>query len=69
MDFFLWGYLKSRVYSSNPRSLIQLKENIRIEMAAITETTCRTVLRNCTSRLEECREREGSHSDDIIFKK
>ncbi|CAK9806446.1 hypothetical protein ANTPLA_LOCUS4890 [Anthophora plagiata] len=69
MDFFLWGYLKSRVYNSNPRSLIQLKENILIEMAAIMETTCHSVLRNFTSRLEECCEREGSHLDDIIFKK
>ncbi|CAK9824350.1 hypothetical protein ANTRET_LOCUS2530 [Anthophora retusa] len=42
MDFFSWGYLKSRVYSSNPRSLIQLKENIRTEMAVIPETVSRS---------------------------
>lgn len=68
MDFFLWGYLKSKVYVNKPGSLVQLKENIRHEMAAITEIMCRAVLRNFAVRLDECREREGLHLDDIIFK-
>jgi len=38
MDFFLWGYLKSKVYVNNPTSLAQLRENVRHEMAAITRS-------------------------------
>lgn len=69
MDFFLWGYLKSKVYANQPTSLAHLKENIRHEMAAIPESTCRAVISNFTVRLNECREREGLHLDDVIFKK
>ncbi|GBP23624.1 hypothetical protein EVAR_80241_1 [Eumeta japonica] len=28
MDFFLWGYLKTKVYETNPPSFDELKENI-----------------------------------------
>ncbi|XP_011860063.1 PREDICTED: uncharacterized protein LOC105557424 [Vollenhovia emeryi] len=30
-DFFVWGFLKSRVYASKPQTLAALKENIRHE--------------------------------------
>lgn len=39
MDFFLWGYLDSKVYTNKPTSLVLLKENICHEMATITEFT------------------------------
>lgn len=68
MDFFLWGYLKSKVYVNKPTSLAQLRENIRHEMAAITESTCRAVMRNFAVRLNEYRERDGLHLDDIILR-
>jgi hypothetical protein len=28
-DFFLWGYLKSKVYENKPRTTMDLKQNIR----------------------------------------
>jgi hypothetical protein len=31
-DYFLWGYLKEKVYASNPQILAVLKENIRREI-------------------------------------
>ena len=34
-DFFLWGYLKSKVYVNKPRTVAELKDNIREEIAAI----------------------------------
>jgi hypothetical protein len=33
--FFLWGYLKSKVYSTRPTDLHVLKESIREEIAKI----------------------------------
>jgi len=34
-NFFLWGYLKSRVYAHKPRALNDLKEAIRQEICPI----------------------------------
>jgi len=33
--FFVWGYLKSRVYTQKPRTLSDLKESIRQEIHPI----------------------------------
>jgi hypothetical protein len=33
-DFFLWGYLKSKVYKKKPRTTEDLKQNIMEEVAA-----------------------------------
>ncbi|CAK1587985.1 unnamed protein product [Parnassius mnemosyne] len=68
-DFFLWGFLKNKVYSNKPRTITALKANIRAEMAAISTATCRHVFENLKSRLEECLRRDGEHLDDVIFKK
>ncbi|XP_048484480.1 uncharacterized protein LOC125490157 [Plutella xylostella] len=68
-DFFLWGYLKQRVYNHKPRALRELKEKIREEMAAIPKALCDRVLTNFHSRLQECLSRDGGHLNDIIFKK
>lgn len=69
LDFFLWGYMKSRVYSNNPTTIAQLKANIRGEMAAIPRAMRERVFGNLKSRFEECLQRDGSHLDDVIFKK
>ena len=43
-DFYLWGSLKSKVYANNPKTLAQLKANIRLEIAAISSETLTTVM-------------------------
>lgn len=68
-DFFLWGYLKSKVYCNKPTTIAQLKTNIRDEMAAIPPAMCQRVFTNLRSRFEECLQRDGAHLDDVIFKK
>ena len=35
-DYFLWGYLKSKVYTKRPRLVEELKDAILHEIAAIT---------------------------------
>lgn len=69
MDFFLWGYLKSRVYTNNPRTVVDLKENIRREIGAIEPSLLQRVARNTRLRFEQCVQQDGKHLDDIIFKK
>ena len=36
-DFFLWGYLKSKVYNPLPKTLDELKENIEREIKKISK--------------------------------
>lgn len=67
-DFFMWGYLKSRVYSNNPATINQLKTNIQEEMTAIPRAMCQRVFTNLRSRFEECLQRDGAHLEDVIFK-
>jgi hypothetical protein len=38
-DFFVWGYLKSKVYSTRPTDLHALKQTIREEIAQISGET------------------------------
>lgn len=69
LDFFLWGYLKSRVYANKPTTIAQLKNNICEEMSAIPRTMCQRVFTNLRSRFEECVRLDGAHLSDVIFKK
>ena len=36
-DFFLWGYLKSKVYVRKPRTVDDLKVSIREEIATVPQ--------------------------------
>jgi hypothetical protein len=36
--FFLWGYLKSKVYEKKRRTTVDLKQNTREEVAAVSPT-------------------------------
>ena len=42
--FFLWGYLKSKVYEKKPRTTVDLKQNIGEEMAAISPNMLQRVM-------------------------
>lgn len=67
-DFFLWGYLKSRVYTNSPSTIEALQENIRREIAAISPELCKRVFANMRERLQECLRLEGRHLSGVIFK-
>ncbi|XP_039307110.1 uncharacterized protein LOC120358168 [Solenopsis invicta] len=68
-DFFLWGYLKERVYANKPRTLDQLRVNIRREIAEIKPAMLKKVNDNFEKRLENCIACNGHHLADIIFGK
>ncbi|XP_008189644.1 uncharacterized protein LOC100569743 [Acyrthosiphon pisum] len=68
-DFFLWGYLKSKVYARKPRNIDELKNKIKEEIASIPLEVIHRVVENIRNRLEECLKRDGHHLEDIIFKK
>ena len=68
-DFFLWGYLKEKVYAQRPHTVQQLKDYIREEIQEIPVNMVRKVMDNVRQRAEMCVKYNGSHVSDIIFKK
>ena len=66
--FFLWGYLKSKVYSNRPQTIEQIKDAIRQEITAIPHEMTRRVIDNFRERLWQCVDNNGSHLTDLIFK-
>ena len=66
-DFFLWGYLKSKVYASKPKTIDELKYNIRAEIAAITPEILANVMQNARKRAAFCVSNGGGHLIDVVF--
>jgi len=67
-DFFLWSYLKSKVYVRNPRTVDDLKISIREEIATVPQEMLVNVTQNFEERLRTCVRQEGRHLSDIIFR-
>jgi len=67
--FSLWGYLKSKVCSNRPTDLHTIKENIREEIAKISEETFQAVMRSFLTRVHLCIVEGGDHLKDIVHKK
>ena len=42
LDYFLWGYVKSMVYSNKPATIDELRTNIEREIAAVSADLCLT---------------------------
>jgi hypothetical protein len=66
--FFLWGYLKEKVYAHRPHTLQQLKDYIREEIQEIPVNMLRKVMDNVRQRAEMCVKYNRAHLSDIIFK-
>jgi hypothetical protein len=68
-DFFLWGYLKSKVDVRKPRTVDDLKFSIREETVIVPQEMLVNVMKNFEERLRTCVRQEGRHLSDIIFRK
>ena len=60
-NFFLWGYLKSKVYVRKPRTVEDLKVSIREEIATVPQEMLVNVMQNFEERLRTCVRQEGRH--------
>ena len=67
-DFFLWGYLKGKVYINKPNTLQELKNNIIAEINGITADVLQNVTENTVKSIRMCIVNDGKHLEDIIFK-
>jgi hypothetical protein len=67
-EFFLWGYLKEKVYAHRPHTIRELKDCIREEIQGIPVNMLRKVMVNVRQCAEMCLTANGAHLSDIIFK-
>lgn len=66
LDYFLWGYLKSKVYVDRPENLDSLKERISLEMSNITEDMLQNVKEEFYYRLGYCQQVNGGQFQHLI---
>ena len=62
-DFFLWGYLKSKVYVTSPGNMNQLRDRITKEGNQLKDDPglIRRVVKTMRSRAQLCLRRNGGH--------
>ncbi|GFW48981.1 DUF4817 domain-containing protein [Trichonephila clavipes] len=65
-DFWLWGYLKSRVYLSGPSSLSKLKDAIHREVSSIHPDMLHSAVAGFVTRLECLLPCGGGHVEHIL---
>jgi hypothetical protein len=58
-DFFLWGYLKDKVYQRQPRDISTLKQYITEEFYKIPQEMIKKSCRSVIQRLQHCIEHNG----------
>jgi len=68
LSFFLWGYLKSKVYVRKPPTVDDLKVSIRDEIATVPQEILVNVIQNFEERLRKCVRQEGRHLSDKNFR-
>ncbi|GFW63731.1 HTH_Tnp_Tc3_2 domain-containing protein [Trichonephila clavipes] len=67
-DFWLWGYLKSRVYLSGSSSLLELKDAIRREVSSIHPDMLHSAVAGFVTRLECLLPCGGGHVEHILVR-
>ena len=68
-DFFLWGFLKDRVFQWRIMTIQEMKEAIFDEFTAIDGDLVRRVYGNFRTSLQKCIDITGGHLPDVIFRK
>lgn len=66
MDFFLWGFVKSKVFITQPQSLEDLRQRIIQVCASISHEMFHNVREEFHDRLYICQEVNGGHFEHLI---
>jgi len=61
LDFFLWGYVKDKVFSTPVPDIINLKARIRDTFATITEDMLQNTWRETDYRLDVLHTTKGAY--------
>ena len=65
-DFFLWGALKGKAYAKKPRTIQELENNIRREIAAISEDVLQAIFANMKRRVQLFLDSGGEHFQHLL---
>jgi len=65
LDFFLWGYLKQKVFREKPANLEELKEKIVRECREINQNMRDNVIEEFNNRLYVCQVAEGKQFEHL----
>ncbi|KAJ4438538.1 hypothetical protein ANN_14485 [Periplaneta americana] len=65
-DFFLWDYLKDRVYATRPQTLDYVKHNITQEIQAIDNRVLQRVASNMERHVELCLMQDGGYFQHLL---
>jgi hypothetical protein len=65
-DYFLWGYLKEKVFPQKPATLVELWAVILAVCREITEDMCRRVITNVGVRVAEVIRQNGGHIEHVL---
>jgi len=66
-DYFLWGYLKGRVYQNKPQTIDALKTNITKEILAVTADILAQTFQNMARWVQSCLDANGGHFQHIMM--
>jgi len=62
LDFYLWGFLKAKVYHNKPKILEELKQLIRNAVLSVSTTVLESVFSEFQSRIRLVVANDGKHS-------
>jgi len=66
LDYYLWGHLKSLVYTQRYENVAQLKEGIRAAARSVTNEHCERAIENFKKRVERCHSVQGRHIEHLL---
>ena len=64
--YFVWGYLKGRVYQNEPRAIDALKANITEEIQAVTADVLARTFQNMARRFQSRLDANGGHLQHML---
>jgi hypothetical protein len=65
-DFFLWGFLKDKIFQQRVTSLDMLQERIRTVLTEVDISVCKRVVQNFTLRFRSVIKLKGGHMEHIV---
>ena len=68
LEYFQWGYVKSRVYTDKPALIDALEDNIDAFIREIPAEMLERVSQNWNKRLDHLQRSRGQHLHEISFK-
>ena len=61
LDYFLWGFVKEKVFRSAPSNIAVLKNKVQEVIATIDANTLQNVVANFVVRIDKCIASNGDH--------